>query len=257
MNSLGKSLCLFWHSSIGKKIVVAVTGILLVGFLLGHMAGNLLLFAGRDALNDYAEFLHHMLHGTGIWIARIGLLISLVLHVFATISLTIHNRAARNAQYAHRATVQATKSSRIMAISGLIILAFVVFHILHFTVRIDPELANMKDPAQPDRHDVYGMVLKGFEGPLVPAFYFVAITLLCSHLSHGIASIFQTLGLRSKKTEKATKALGWAITALLWVGFLVIPLTAYLKLVSNNGAKQAGIELIKQGTVGDLTGYNQ
>jgi len=124
-------------------------------------------------------------------------------------------------------------------------------------VRIDPSLANLKDPAQPDRHDVYGMVLKGFEKPLIPAFYFIAITLLCSHLSHGIASIFQTLGLRSKKTEKATKALGWAITALLWVGFLVIPLTAYLKLVSDNTPKPARVGLIKQGTIGDLTGYNR
>ncbi|MDF1812285.1 MAG: succinate dehydrogenase cytochrome b subunit [Verrucomicrobiales bacterium] len=254
MNSPGKSLCLFWNSSIGKKIVVAVTGLLLVGFLLGHMAGNLLLFAGRDALNDYAEFLHHMLHGAGIWVARIGLLVALILHVMSTISLTLHNRAARKEKYEHEATVQASKSSRIMAISGLIILAFVIFHILHFTVRIDPELANMPDPNEPGRHDVYGMVLKGFEGPFVPAFYFIAITLLCSHLSHGIASIFQTLGLRSRKTEGSIKALSWLVTALLWVGFLIIPMSAYFKLVSDKGHASTG--LIQQGTVADSTGYS-
>lgn len=241
MNSLGKSLCLFWNSSIGKKIVVAVTGILLVFFLLGHMAGNLLVFAGREALNDYAEFLKHFLHGAGIWVARIGLLVCLVLHVLGTISLTRHNRAARKDSYAKDTTVQASRSSRVMIISGLVILAFVVFHILHFTVRVDPDLANLKDPSDPKRHDVYAMVIKGFQVPLVSIFYIVAISLLCSHLSHGIASVFQTLGLRTRETEASTRNLSWLITIVLWVGFLVVPLTIMLGIINDKGApdKQA------------------
>ncbi len=233
MKGLINSVSLFWQSSIGKKIVVAVTGLLLVGFLVGHMAGNLLLFAGREALNEYAYFLHHMLHGAGIWIARIGLLVSLVLHVFATIALTAQNRAARKERYAHGATQAASRSSRMMIISGLVILAFIIFHILHFTVRIDPELAEMKDAA--GHHDVYGMVIKGFGGPVVSLFYVVAITLLCSHLSHGIASIFQTLGLRTRKTAGATRALSWGITVVLWLGFLVIPLTILFGIVKDPG----------------------
>lgn len=253
MNPLGKALCSFWRSSIGRKLVVAVTGALLVLFLLGHVAGNLLVFQGREAMNDYAQFLHTMLHGQGVWIARIGLLVMIVLHVWATVSLVKENRAARTARYAHAATVQASKSSRIMIWSGLTILAFVVFHILHFTVRIDPALANLPDAAYAaensgeERHDVFAMVIKGFQNPLVSVFYIVAITLLCSHLSHGIASIFQTLGLRSRKSAGFEKMVGWAVSIALWLGFLSIPfavLTGALKdkpSPSHGGKKAAAI----------------
>lgn len=223
MNSLGRTLLRFWNSSIGKKLIVAVTGLMLVGFLVGHMAGNLLIFQGREDLNGYAEFLHHMLHGWGVWFVRIGLLTAFVLHIVATVSLVQQNRAARDSRYAHDATVQASGSSRIMIWSGLTVLAFVVFHIFHFTVRVDSQLAAMKDPGDPSRHDVYGMVIAGFSNPLVVLFYIVAISLLCSHLSHGIASIFQTLGLRTVKTRAAIRAVGLAVSVVLWLGFLSIP----------------------------------
>jgi succinate dehydrogenase / fumarate reductase cytochrome b subunit len=224
MNALGKTLLLFWNSSIGKKLVVAITGLMLVGFLLGHMAGNLLIFQGREDLNDYAEFLHHMLHGWGIWIARLGILGAFFLHIFATVSLVQHNRASRDSRYACDTTVQAPVSSRIMIWTGLTVIAFVVFHIFHFTVRLDPDLAAMKDPGNPERHDVYGMVIAGFQNPLVVIFYILAISFLCSHLSHGIGSIFQTLGLRTEKTRVAIRNLSVAISVLLWVGFLSIPI---------------------------------
>jgi succinate dehydrogenase / fumarate reductase cytochrome b subunit len=224
MNALGKTLLRFWNSSIGKKLVVAITGILLVGFLLGHMAGNLLIFQGREDLNDYAEFLHHMLHGWGIWIARLGILGAFVVHIVATVSLVQQNRASRDSRYACDATVQAPVSSRIMIWTGLTVIAFVVFHIFHFTVRLDPDLAAMKDPGNPERHDVYGMVIAGFQKPLVVIFYIVAISFLCSHLSHGIASIFQTLGLRTEKTRVAIRNLSMGLAILLWIGFLSIPI---------------------------------
>lgn len=226
MNSLGQSLCRFWHSSIGKKILVAVTGAFLVLYLIGHMGGNLLAFLGAEAINDYAEFLHHMGHGAGIWVARALLLGAFVLHIVATVSLVRKNRAAREDRYACEETSVASRSSRIMIWSGLVVLAFVVFHILHFTVRVDPELAAMKDPAHPERHDVYGMVVAGFQNPLVVLFYVVGVTLLCSHLSHGIASVFQTLGWRSSKTRTAEKSLGWAVAVVLWLGFLAVPVSA-------------------------------
>ena len=226
MNALTNTLVSFWNSSIGKKLIVAITGLMLVGFLVAHMAGNLLVFQGREDLNDYAGFLHDLLHGWGIWFARLGLLGAFFLHIFATISLVQQNRAARNTRYACDTTVQAPASSRIMIWSGVTVIAFVVFHIFHFTVRIDPELAAMKDPANPARHDVYGMVIAGFQNPAVVLFYMVSVSLLCSHLSHGIASIFQTLGLRTVKTRVAIKYLGLAVSLILWVGFLSVPFLA-------------------------------
>ncbi len=225
MNSIGKSLCQFWNSSIGKKLVVAITGALLVVFLLGHLAGNLLTFQGPTAMNDYAEFLHDMLHGMGIWIARIGLVVMFILHIAATIALTRENRTAKAGRYEHDATVTASKSSRIMIWSGLVVLAFIVFHLLHFTIRIDPVLANMPDPDNPGRHDAWGMVITGFQNPLVAIFYMIAMTLLCSHLSHGIGSIFQTLGLRSKKTGAAIDKLSLGLAIVIWLGFVSIPIS--------------------------------
>lgn len=236
MNTLGKSLCRFWNSSIGKKLIVAVTGIILVGFLLAHMAGNLLIFQGRTSLNDYAEFLHTFLHGMGIWAFRAVLLGSFVLHIAATIALVRENRAARPQRYAHEDTVRASFSSRVMIWTGLTVLAFVIFHILHFTVRVDGELAAMKDPMNPDRHDVYGMVIQGFQNPLVVLFYIVSVSFLCSHLSHGIGSIFQTLGLQTVKTRAAIGRLGVAVSIVLWLGFLAIPVLVITGVLNDKSA---------------------
>lgn len=239
MNALVLSLIRFWNSSIGKKLIVAVTGIMLVGFLLGHMTGNLLIFQGRGPLNDYAEFLHHFLHGMGIWGARAGLIAAFVLHIVATVSLTRQNRAARSEAYAYEGTVQASRSSRIMIWSGLTVIAFVIFHIFHFTIRVDPDLAGMKDPLEPARHDVYGMVIVGFKNPFIVLFYILAISLLCSHLSHGIASIFQTLGLRTRKTRDGIQALAWVVTIILWLGFLAIPFSIAVGLLDDSAPAAA------------------
>ncbi|MDB2673990.1 succinate dehydrogenase cytochrome b subunit, partial [Akkermansiaceae bacterium] len=187
MSASSCSLFAFVKSSIGRKIIVAVTGLALVLFLAGHLTGNLLIFAGRDAFNDYAQFLHEVFHGAGVWIARVGLLACFVAHIWFTVLLTKENKTARK-KYANQATVQAPKSSLIMIWSGLTILAFVIFHLLHFTVKAGTDYAS------------FMQVIVGFSNPLVVIFYVIAMTLLCSHLSHGVASIFQTLGLRTKKT---------------------------------------------------------
>ncbi len=224
MSASSCSLCAFAKSSIGRKFIVAITGLGMVLFLAGHLSGNLLIFAGRDAFNDYAQFLHEALHGAGVWIARIGLLTMLVAHVWFTILLTKENRAA-SPKYEHDNIVQASKSSRIMIWSGLTILAFIAYHILHYTVRVGnnyDELTQVVDGVP--RHDAWQMVIYGFSWWPATIFYVIAMTLLCSHLSHGVASIFQTLGLRTKKTEKPIEILSKAYAIVIFVGFISIPI---------------------------------
>ncbi len=218
-------VCRVWKSSIGRKFIVALTGLVLVLFLAGHLTGNLLVFAGREAFNDYAQFLHEALHGAGVWIARIGLLAATVLHVAATISLTRENKAARQ-PYAHQATIQASKSSRIMIWSGLTVLAFIIFHLLHFTVRVSYPAERYVDfnKLGEKRFDAWQMVIDGFGNPLTVLFYLIAMTLLCSHLSHGVGSMFQTLGLRSKKSAPMVAAISKGYALVIWLGFISIPL---------------------------------
>jgi len=224
MHSIASSFGRFYGSSIGKKWIVALTGLVLVGFLAGHLAGNLTIFLGQDAMNDYAEFLHHFLHGGGVWVARIVLLISFVLHIVATIQLTIANRAAREQRYAREVTQRASSGSRWMILSGITILAFVIFHLLHYTFQVwggYDEL--MQTVGDKERHDVYTMLIKGFSNPLVSLFYVIAIGLLSWHLSHGVASIFQTLGITTPSTEGLYKMVGLVFAIVIFIGYCAIP----------------------------------
>ncbi len=227
MNALTRCLESYWSSSIGKKLVVAITGLFLVLFLAGHLIGNLVVFMGPEPFNAYAYFLHHMLHGVGIWLFRIGMLVILAAHIIATIALTIQNRAARKA-YECKTTIQASVSSRVMILSGLTILAFFVYHILHFTARVgneynNPELYKYVLDGE-EVHNAWKMVIDGFSVWYVTLFYVISMTLLASHLSHGVQSVFQTLGLRSKKSESLIKHFSIAYTLFIWLGFISIPI---------------------------------
>ena len=227
MNALTRCLETYWSSSIGKKLVVAVTGIVLVLFLAGHLIGNLVVFMGPEPFNAYANFLHHMLHGAGIWVFRAVMLLMVAAHIIATIQLTIENKAARKA-YAHPATIQASKSSRTMILSGLTILAFIIYHLLHFTVRIgneynNPELYKFVLEGK-EVHNAWLMVIHGFSWWPATLFYVIAMTLLCSHLMHGVQSIFQTLGLRSKKSAGLIQQLSVGYALFIWLGFISIPI---------------------------------
>jgi len=227
MNALTRSLTAYWSSSIGKKFVVALTGAFLVIFLAGHLAGNMLIFLGPDAFNAYAYQLHHMLNGAGVWAARLVLLGAFALHIIATICLTRQNRAARK-QYEHKATIQATGSSRIMILSGLTIIAFVIYHILHFTARVgneynNPELYTYILDGK-EVHNAWKMVIDGFTWWPATLFYILAMVLLASHLTHGIQSIFQTLGWRSKKSAGLIDTFAKGYTAVIFLGFISIPI---------------------------------
>ncbi|RYD48234.1 MAG: succinate dehydrogenase cytochrome b subunit [Verrucomicrobiaceae bacterium] len=214
-------VCRVWKSSIGRKLIVALTGLVLVLFLAGHLAGNLVVFLGRDAFNDYAEFLHHFLHGAGVWIARLGLLGAVALHIAATVSLTAENKAARTA-YAKEANIQASTSGRIMIWSGITILVFVIYHLMHFTMHLGNTYSSYRDEL--GRHDAWKMVIDGFSVWYISAFYILAMTLLCSHLSHGVGAMFQTLGLRSKKSAPLVTCISKGYAILIWLGFISIPI---------------------------------
>jgi succinate dehydrogenase / fumarate reductase cytochrome b subunit len=226
MNALTRCLDTYWSSSIGKKLVVAITGIVLVLFLAGHLVGNLVVFLGAEPFNEYAYFLHHMLHGAGIWAFRAVMLVMITAHIAATVALTRQNRAARQA-YEHKATLQASKSSRTMILSGLTILAFVIYHMLHFTARVgneynNPELYKFMLDGK-EVHNAWKMVIDGFSWPPASIFYVIAMTLLCSHLMHGVGSIFQTLGFRSQKAAGLIKLISVGYSVFIWVGFVSIP----------------------------------
>ena len=215
-------------SSLGRKMIVALTGLGLVGFVLGHMAGNLQVFLGREALNAYAQGLKDL--GALLWVARIGLLVMFVVHVALAIKLNAENRAARPQRYARVGYVQATPAVKSMVLTGLMVLLFVAYHLAHFTFGVvHPEHAGLPLDAA-GRHDVYGMVVAGFGNPLVAGLYIAAMALLALHLRHGVQSVFQTLGLRGKSYEQLIQRTSVGLAALVFVGNTSIPLTILLGL---------------------------
>ncbi len=218
----------FYQSSIGKKWIVALTGLVLIAYVIGHLIGNLQIFIGRDRLNDYAVMLHSM--GPLLWAIRLFLLACFVAHILVTIQLTVENRRARPQRYAVKEEREAGGASKTMILSGLIVLCFVVYHILQFTTgTTNPEFRTLEDSK--GRHDVYAMVIHGFSNPFVAGFYILGVFLLCLHLSHGFQSFLQTVGANSKKVSPAldmgSRVLAWAIFA----GYASIPAAVWLGLL--------------------------
>ena len=210
-------------------MIVAVTGIVLIAFLIGHLLGNLQIFLGPDWVNSYADHLRAL--GPLLWAIRIFLLVNLLLHIFYTISLAIENRRARPVHYKRKDNVKATFASRHMVVSGLIVLAFILYHLAHFTVRkIDPRFLLLKaDPL--NRSDVYSMMVYGFQNVYVSAFYVVGLFLLTLHLTHGTSSFFQSLGLNDEKLAPRLATAGRIFAWLIFVGYTSIPVAVLLHLV--------------------------
>ena len=217
-------------STIGSKFLVAITGMMLVGFLCGHLAGNLLIFKGQDAINAYAKGLKDL--GGLLWVARIGLLVAFVMHVTVAVRLQLRNRSARPERYQYPGTVQASTASLTMLYSGLLILAFVFYHLAHYTFggvhNADDgrNLLELHDSL--GRHDVHRMVIIGFSKWWVSLSYVIAQLVLWFHLSHGISSIFQTLGLNAPKYWPIIRGAGLLLATIIVVGNISIPLAVLL-----------------------------
>jgi succinate dehydrogenase / fumarate reductase cytochrome b subunit len=219
---------LWIFSSIGKKTIVAATGILLVLFVIGHLLGNLTIFLGPDVLNAYAKKLQDL--GALLWVIRFGLIGVLVAHIYFTMLLWKENQKARPKKYIAADPIKTTVFARTMRLSGLIVLAFVVFHLAHFTARVvDPSYKSMVTQlGGHEVHDVYAMVVKGFSNGPVVAVYVIGLFLLTFHLSHGLASLFQTLGITNRRIRGAYETVGRGIAWLLFLGYISIPLAVYI-----------------------------
>lgn len=233
MPPIVQSVVRFYRSSIGKKIIVALTGLAMIGFLAGHLLGNLLIFAGPQAINTYAKKLHEL--GPLLYVIRGSLLAIVVLHILCTIQLVRINRAARPQKYAVETVRQASRSSLIMIWSGLTVLAFILYHLAHFTWALgndyrDP--SNLRYWVEPGIHNVYNMVVDGFRVWYVTAFYILSLALLTSHLSHGFASVFQTLGLSTTGVRQPIQVGGQILVWVWFLGNLSIPLAILTGLVS-------------------------
>ncbi len=208
-----------FKSSIGKKVIMALTGIILFGFVIGHLTGNLQIFSHPDKINAYAHFLESL--GPALWAIRLFLLAVVVLHIWFAAQLTLENRRARPVGYDKQITLRATLGSRYMRYSGVVVLAFIVYHILHFTVRMThgPEAYPMTILADGAAvRDVHSMMVLGFQNPLLSVFYLISVGLLSWHLNHGLVSMFQSLGLRTRVWTGALEKVVAAICILYFLG---------------------------------------
>lgn len=208
---------------------MAITGLGLLGFVTGHMVGNLQMFLGPEVLNRYAHFLQST--GELLWAVRLGLLALVAVHIWAAVTLTLENRAARPVAYERAKLAGASYASRTMIWSGLIIGAFVIYHLLHYTAKAQVNLTGQDFHAFRTTladgracHDVFRMVVVGFSPPLVAGFYMVAVGLLCWHLSHGVKALFQSLGLQNRAWDGAIRKLAPVLAWVLFLGYVSIPL---------------------------------
>ncbi|MEO0054748.1 MAG: hypothetical protein RLZZ50_695 [Verrucomicrobiota bacterium] len=250
-----------FSSSIGRKFLMALSGLILTGFAFGHLFGNLQIFGHPDQINGYAHFLQGL--GPALWLVRLVLLAAVCVHVWAAIALTLESKAARGpANYGVHKWLAAGIASRTMRISGLVVLAFVVYHLLHFTVGLVGTeyyksglpvwtLANdVREFGIPlaakgaEVHDVYSMIFIGFSHPLIAGFYILATGLLALHLWHGADSMFQTLGLRNGKWSCALRKAVAAIALVYFLGNLSIPGAILAGIAKPHAGTPAGNTLV-------------
>ena len=218
MNRVGA----LWATSVGKKAVMAATGIIMVAYLVTHVLANLLVFQGPERINAYSAFLHGA--GGALWAARLVLLAAVALHIVAAVQLTGRRQAARPVGYAGGRRPQvSTFASRTIRWGGVLILVFLVYHILHFTLGTVHTSFIEGDP--------YHNVAAGFANPLVVAFYELAMMAVGLHLYHGIWSSGRSLGVSAPSPYPLRRQLALALAVIVWAGFTVIPIAVYAGVI--------------------------
>jgi succinate dehydrogenase / fumarate reductase cytochrome b subunit len=205
--------------SIGRKVVMAITGLLMVLFVVGHLLGNLTIFAGANGINSYAEHLHDL--PPLVWGTRIVMGLAVLFHLIISIQITNENKEANPTKYAVDRSLRATFASKTMIYTGLLIGGFVVFHLLHFTFRVTPGLVLGNDAL--NRFDVFTMVVSSFKSAGVAILYVAAVAALFLHLSHGVQSTFQSLGFANDQIQPQLGLFGKVLSAVFLVGYGSIP----------------------------------
>jgi succinate dehydrogenase / fumarate reductase cytochrome b subunit len=220
----------FYRSTVGKKIIMAVTGLIWVGFVILHMAGNLQAFLGAEKLDTYAAMLHGPLEEV-VWLQRVLLFVALVLHVLMAYQLTRRAAAARPVGYKMREPQVSTYSSRLMRWGGVVLLIFIVLHILHFTTRtIGPAgFADVKDAA--GHFDLYHAVVASFRIWWVSALYVGAMIFLGLHLWHGAWASIRTLGYAKPSDNPLKRQIAAGLATLVWVGFILVPIGVFVGVI--------------------------
>jgi succinate dehydrogenase / fumarate reductase, cytochrome b subunit len=216
-------LLAFYRSTIGKKVIMGVTGLIGIVFVIAHMAGNLQVFIGQDKINSYGAALHGPLNEL-TWLLRIVLVVAVILHVLMAVQLTRRSAAARPVGYQHRDPQVSTLASRTMKWGGVLLLVFIVFHILHFTTEtIDPGgWRGMTDLA--GHRDVYGDIVASFRIWWVALFYVVSMLALGLHLYHGAWSSVRTLGYAKPSFHPLHRRIALVVATVVWLGFTLVPL---------------------------------
>jgi succinate dehydrogenase / fumarate reductase cytochrome b subunit len=215
---------------------MAGTGLLMLLFVIGHMAGNLQFFLGADAINRYGDFLQSNVEL--LWPVRIALLGIIATHIWSATSLTLENRAARPIAYQKWEPNAASYASRTMMVSGVIVAIFIIYHLLHYTVMVQSINGTGKSfEAKPEffdalgRHDIHHMMVVGFSNPIVSLFYIVGVGLLCLHLSHGASAMWQSMGWKKRSYGPCLdRAANWG-AIVIFLGYVSIPISVLLKLV--------------------------
>ena len=222
------NLLLAYRSSLGKKYVMAISGLLLFLFVIVHMLGNLQVYLGPGPMNDYAAFLKSK--PALLWTARTGLFVLAVLHISSALQLAAENRAARPESYAETKPI-ASLASRTIVVSGLVIFGFVIYHLLQFTLGVtNPDYLQLRELGT-GHHDVYKMTVTGFSNPWVCGFYILSMGLLCMHLSHGVSSIFQSLGFRNSGNLRAIQRFARVSAIVIFIGNCSIPISIVTGIV--------------------------
>jgi succinate dehydrogenase / fumarate reductase cytochrome b subunit len=222
----------FYDAPIGKKAVMAVTGAMLVGYVVAHMLGNLQIYsANRDQINAYAAFLHNPNNAVALWGARTVLLAAVILHIIAAVQLWLQNRAARPVGYFKKDDVPSSYAARTMIWSGPIVAAFVIFHVLHLTMGAVLPLHDVG--GNPITPDVRYNVISGFQNYAVSGFYIFAMILLCMHLYHGMWSMCQSLGISHPRYTRKLKWASAILAILIAIGNCSIPIAVMTGLLTN------------------------